>query len=124
MTKATELFVSKLLAAHLTASEKTIEPRPAGAGSRSTPVAPLVVLLAAALPLSGCAVQGAPSYTLFGAYFPAWMFCAGIGLLAAIVARALIEASGLAYVLPYQLFLCASIGVTVGVAAGFFWFEP
>jgi len=81
-------------------------------------------LLPAALALSGCAVQGAPSYTLFGAYFPAWMFCAAIGLVAAIAARAFFEASGLAYVLPFQLFLCASIGVSAGLAAGFLWFEP
>jgi len=75
-------------------------------------------------PLSGCAAQGAPSYALFGAYFPAWMFCAAIGLVAAIGARAFFEATGLAYVLPFQLFVCASIGVCAGLAGGFFWFEP
>lgn len=85
--------------------------------------APRAALLVMALALSGCAVQGAPSYTLFGAYFPAWMFCAAIGLVAAIVARAFFEASGLAYILPYQLFVCASIGVAAGLAASLFWFE-
>ena len=85
---------------------------------------PRAALLATALALSGCAVQGAPSYTLFGAYFPAWMFCAAIGLVAAIVARAFFEVAGLAYVLPYQLFVCASIGVCAGLAAGLVWFEP
>jgi hypothetical protein len=81
-------------------------------------------VLATVLALSGCAAHGAPSYTLFGAYFPAWMFCAAIGLVAAIVARAFFEASGLAYVLPYQLFVCVSIGVCASIAAGFLWFEP
>jgi len=85
---------------------------------------PRTALLATALALSGCAVQGAPSYTLFGAYFPAWMFCAAIGLLGAIIARAFFEAAGLAYILPFQLFLCASIGVCAGLAAGFLWFQP
>jgi len=84
---------------------------------------PPLALLAMALALGGCAVQGAPSYTLFGAYFPAWMFCAAIGLLGAIVARAFFEVSGLAYVLPFQLFVCAAIGVAAGLGAGFFWFE-
>jgi hypothetical protein len=85
---------------------------------------PGAALLATALGLSGCAVQGAPSYTLFGAYFPAWMFCAAIGLVAAAVARAFFEATGLAYVLPFQLFVCASIGVCAGLAAGLLWLEP
>jgi YtcA family len=85
---------------------------------------PGAALLATALGLSGCAVQGAPSYTLFGAYFPAWMFCAAIGLVAAIVARAIFEATGLAFILPLQLFVCVSIGVCAGLAAGFLWFEP
>jgi hypothetical protein len=51
------------------------------------------------------------------------MFCAASGLLAAIVARAFFEASGLAYVLPHQLFVCASIGLATGLGAGFLWFE-
>ena len=95
-----------------------------GAGNRRRSVAPLGALAATALALSGCAVQGAPSFTLFGAYFPAWMFCAAIGLVAAIAARAFFEAVGLAYVLPFQLFVCASIGVCAALAAGLLWFEP
>lgn len=124
MTKPAKLFIANRLATHLKASENTSERQPVGAGSQSRPVPPLAALLATALALSGCAVQGAPSYTLFGAYFPAWMFCAAIGLVAAIVARAFFEATGLSYVLPYQLFVCASIGVCAGLAAGFLWFEP
>jgi len=124
VTKATKLSIPKRQATHRKVSEKPAERQPVSAGNRTRPVAPLVALLATALALSGCAVQGAPSYTLFGAYFPAWMFCAAIGLVAAIVARASFEASGLAHVLPYQLFVCASIGVCASLAAGFLWFEP
>jgi hypothetical protein len=51
------------------------------------------------------------------------MFCAAIGLVAAAVARAFFEATGLAYVLPFQLFVCISIGVCAGFAAGVLWFE-
>ncbi len=75
------------------------------------------------LGLSGCAVRGAPSFVLFGAFFPAWMFCAALGILAGIVARAVFVATGLAHVLPLQLFVCASIGVCAGLLAGLFWFE-
>jgi len=70
------------------------------------------------LGLNGCAVQGAPSFVLFGAFFPAWMFCAVLGILAAIVARVVFVASGLARVLPLQLFVCGSIGVCAGLLAG------
>jgi len=75
-----------------------------------------------ALCLNGCAVRGAPSFVLFGALFPAWMFCAVLGILAAIVARVVFVASGLAYVLPLQLFVCASIGVCAALVAGLVWF--
>jgi YtcA family len=75
-----------------------------------------------ALALSGLRVQGAPSFTLFGAYFPAWMFCAAVGLLVAIFARAVFVATGLAYVLPFQLFVCASIGLSAALYAGMTWF--
>jgi len=66
---------------------------------------------------SGCAAAGAPSFELFGAYFPGWMFCASIGIAAAVAARAGLVASGLSDILPYQLFVCAAIGLVAGVLA-------
>ncbi len=81
---------------------------------------PLLVLLFA---LSGCAVRGAPSYILFGAYFPAWMLCALLGVLGGMGIRAGMVVTGLSYQLPYQLFVCVSVGVMVAVAAWFIWFE-
>jgi hypothetical protein len=38
--------------------------------------------------LGGCSSHGAPSFVLFGAFFPAWMLCALIGIFGAIAARA------------------------------------
>jgi YtcA family len=67
---------------------------------------PPSALALTALAFSGYAVQGAPSFALFGAYFPAWMFCAALGILAAILARAVFVATGLAHVLPFQLCVC------------------
>jgi hypothetical protein len=82
------------------------------AGRRVPPgIVPALCLLC-----GGCA--GAPSFTLAGTYFPAWMLCAAIGIAAAISARALFVARGLNFVLPYQLLLCSSIGVIAGI---FFW---
>ena len=70
----------------------------------------------------GSIVTGAPSYSLFGAFFPAWMFCAVIGIAGAIAARAAMVSLGVAKVLPYQLFVCASIGLIVALLASLLWF--
>ena len=51
---------------------------------------------------------GLPSFVLFGAYFPAWMLLALLAIVAAILARAVFLVTGLARVLPFQLFVCAS----------------
>jgi len=70
----------------------------------------------------GCAVEGAPSFVVFGAYFPAWMFCGLATIAAAILARAVMTATGLSNVLPYQLFVCAALGVMAGLALWFSFF--
>jgi hypothetical protein len=74
---------------------------------------------ALALILSSC---GAPSYTLFGAFFPAWMLCAAIGIAAAIGARAVFVGTGWSAILPFQLFVCTSIGVILGLLVWLLWF--
>ena len=82
------------------------EPPPAS-GSR-------VVL--SGLPLfGGCGGGGAPSFVLFGAYFPGWMLCGVIGIAGALVARAALVRTGVSNDLPYPLFLCTAIGVLIGV---------
>jgi hypothetical protein len=77
------------------------------------------ILLTAVLSngLGGCAAHGAPSFVLFGAYFPAWMLLGLIGILAAVAARIVMVATGLAEVVPSQLLSCVSIGVTIAIAA-------
>ncbi len=72
--------------------------------------------------LGGCASHGAPSFVLFGAFFPAWMFCALFGIFGAIAARSLFVALGLNSVLPYQLFVCSSLGLVVAAMAWLAWF--
>lgn len=76
----------------------------------------------AGLGLSGCAVRGATSYSLFGAFFPAWMFCALAGIVGAAVARIGFVASGLSRVMPFQLFVCTSIGLVIALVAWLAWF--
>ena len=65
--------------------------------------------------LGGCA-GGAPSFVIFGAYFPAWLLSAMIGVAGALCARLVI----LLYrpETPYLLFVCLSAGI---VAGSLFW---
>ncbi len=82
------------------------------------------VLLAPLLALNqgGCSGIGAPSFVLFGAFFPGWMFCAFLGIAVALVARVVFVATGLATILPYQLFVCLSVGLTFAFLAWLLWF--
>jgi len=59
---------------------------------------------------------------IVGSYFPGWMFCALIGIVLAIAVRIGFVASGLANVLPYQLFVCAAIGLCGALALWLLWF--
>jgi hypothetical protein len=56
------------------------------------------------------ATVGAPSFELFGAFFPAWLLCGFLGVAGAITARVLFVKTGLARAFPYQLAVCTSLG--------------
>ena len=75
----------------------------------------LAVIAAPSLLLAGCALRGAPSFEIFGAYFPLWLLGGVIGLVAALVAHRLFVASGWALIVPLQLSVCLAIGLTVAV---------
>jgi hypothetical protein len=76
----------------------------------------------AAVALGGCSVGGAPSFALFGAFFPAWLLCGGIGVICAGIARVAFVGSGLSNTLPDQLAVCTAIGVMASVLAWLLWF--
>jgi len=61
--------------------------------------------------LGGCSAGAAPSFDLFGAFFPAWLLCGVIGIAGAAAARVVFVGTGLANTLPYQLAVCSAIGV-------------
>src|SRR5262245_48091178 len=82
----------------------------------------LLLIASVSSGMSGCAASGAPSFVLFGAYFPAWMLVAVIGVLAAAAARVGMVATGLAEVIPYQLLSCTAIGVVAAVLSWLIWF--
>jgi hypothetical protein len=68
--------------------------------------------------LSGCSTSGAPSFDLFGAFFPAWLLCGIAGIAGAVAARVAFVSGHVANTLPYQLAVCVAIGV---ITAVLFW---
>jgi hypothetical protein len=80
----------------------------------------LAVVLLAGLS-SGCG--GAPSATVAGAFFPAWLVCALVGALAAVMARIIFVATGLAQALPLQLLVCVSAGMLCGALLWILWIK-
>jgi len=64
-------------------------------------------------------MTGAPSFEVFGAFFPAWMLFGLIGIIGAGVSRVIFVGTGLSHVLPQQLFVCTAIGT---ICAVFAWF--
>jgi hypothetical protein len=59
----------------------------------------------------------APSFELFGAYFPAWMLCALIGIIGAAGTRVVLTTPILNHVIPFQLAVCTAAGIVVALLA-------
>jgi YtcA family len=68
--------------------------------------------------LTGCSFADAPSFELFGAYFPAWMLCGLIGIVGAASTRVVLTNPAINEVIPMQLAVCSAVGV---IAAVFSW---
>src|ERR1700757_3658840 len=78
-----------------------------------------VLLLGQASCLTGCG--GAPSVTIAGAYFPAWLLCAVIAVVVAIFIRVLMFATRLADYIPCHLAVCCSLGAIVALILWNLW---
>jgi hypothetical protein len=76
--------------------------------------------LAALLLLGGC--SHGPEYSIFGSFFPAWIFCSVAGLLLAAGARALIARTSVeGYVVaPVLFYLSAAVFFTCILWLGFY----
>jgi hypothetical protein len=60
---------------------------------------------------------GAPTLSLVGSYFPAWILCSLIGVAVGLAARVVLSVTRLAQTAAYPLVACIAIGVIAGVAA-------
>lgn len=118
----------------MTVAETTHRARISGRYGRTLPLRTMrdsirigrvgTALILMALPLAGCTTQGGPSFVMFGAFFPSWLLCGIIGIVAAILARALFLMTGLSNIIPLQFLVCCSIGVIVSMLIWIFILAP
>jgi len=76
----------------------------------------------AGLTLVGCAPRGAPSFSLFGAFFPAWMLCAFVGIAAAVVTRIVLGTFRSGGAVAHPLLFCSTVGVISAALLWLVWF--
>ena len=69
--------------------------------------------------VAGC--DGAPSRNILGSYFPSWMVCALVGIVLALVARAVLKVTGLLQELPAPLVVLLALGCAVNFAMWLVW---
>ncbi|MBB2200833.1 YtcA family lipoprotein [Gluconacetobacter tumulisoli] len=74
--------------------------------------------------LGGCAVRGAPSFPLAGAYFPDWMLCAMVGIVVAVGLRVIFVQIGVDTILSLRVFTYVSLGVIAALLVWQIWFGP
>ena len=76
--------------------------------------------VAIVLAVSGCSYS--PTQNLFGSYFPAWMLCAAIGIVAAVIIRQILAVSGINDYIIAPLLTYAGLAVSVTLLAWLLWF--
>lgn len=69
--------------------------------------------------LGGC--DDAPSRNILGSYFPSWMICALLGLVMALIARAIFKSAGILQEIPVSLGVMAAIGCAGTFAIWLIW---
>jgi hypothetical protein len=76
--------------------------------------------VAIVLPIAGCSYS--PTLDLLGSYFPAWMLCAAIGIVAAIISRQILAVAGINDYVLAPLLTYAALAVSATLLAWLFWF--
>ena len=76
--------------------------------------------VAIALPVAACSYS--PTQNLFGSYFPAWMLCAAIGIVAAAVIRQILAGAGINDYIVAPLLTYAALAVSATLLAWLLWF--
>jgi len=76
--------------------------------------------VAIVLPIVGCSYS--PTLERLGSYFPAWMLCAAIGIVAAIVTRQILAVAGINDYVIAPLLTYAALAGSATLLAWLFWF--
>ena len=76
--------------------------------------------VAIALPIAACSYS--PTMDLLGSYFPAWMLCAVIGIVAAVIIRQILAVAGINDYVVAPLLTYAGIAVSATLLAWLLWF--
>jgi hypothetical protein len=76
--------------------------------------------VAVVLAVSGCSYS--PTQDLFGSYFPAWMLCAALGIVATVIIRQLLAAAGISEYVVAPLLTYAGLAVSATLLAWLLWF--
>jgi hypothetical protein len=84
-------------------------------------IRPSSLMLVASLLCGGCSY--APNVALFGAFFPAWMLCALIGIGGALIVRALSGVTGLADRVTIPAITYLLLAILFGAGGWIFFFR-
>jgi hypothetical protein len=76
--------------------------------------------IAIALPVVSCSYS--PTMDLLGSYFPAWMLCAVIGIVAAVIIRQILAVAGINEYVVAPLLTYAGLAVSATLLAWLLWF--
>ena len=68
------------------------------------------------------AFAAAPSLVVFGAFFPAWILCALIGVVGAILVRAALVTLKLDEFLPAKLIVYLAFAILIGIGVWRVWY--
>ena len=76
--------------------------------------------VAIVLAVSGC--SHSPTMDVFGSYFPAWMLCLGIGIIAAVIIRQFLALAGIHEYVVAPLLTYTGFAVSAALLVWLFWF--
>ena len=89
-------------------------------GGRRPCAPPALWWTAITLPVAGC--NHSPTLDLLGSYFPAWMLCAAVGIVASVVIRQILAVVGVNAYVVAPLLTYAALAVFVTLLAWLLWF--
>ena len=76
--------------------------------------------VAIALAIAGC--SHAPTMNLFGSYFPAWMLCAAVGIVAAVIIWRILTMAGINEYVVAPLLTYTGLALSATLLTWLLWF--